>query len=96
MPDAWRREAAQALIEAVVEEAGNRTLTPEQYARSIEELGSRRGRDLYFPALLGVGGSGARVRLADGTVKLDFIGGIGVYGFGHADPVVGPAVLGED
>jgi len=80
------REAAQALLEAVVEEAGNRTLTPEQYARSLGELGSRRGRGLYFPALLGVGGGGARVRLADGTVKLDFIGGIGVYGFGHADP----------
>jgi 4-aminobutyrate aminotransferase-like enzyme len=26
------------------------------------------------------------VRLADGTTRIDFIGGIGVYGFGHADP----------
>jgi 4-aminobutyrate aminotransferase-like enzyme len=80
------REAARALVEAVSEEAAERPLSPEQYARSVAELGRRRGRDLYYPALLGVGGSGARVRLADGTTKLDFIGGIGVYGFGHADP----------
>ena len=28
---------------------------------------------------------GARFRLADGTHKLDFVSGIGVYGFGHSD-----------
>jgi len=80
------REAARALVEAVAEEAEDRVLSPELYARSLAELGKRRGRELYLPALLGVGGRGARVRLADGTEKLDFIGGIGVYGFGHADP----------
>lgn len=80
------REAARALVEAVAEEARERPLAPAQYEKAVRELGRRRGRDLYYPLLLGVGGRGARVSLADGTTKLDFIGGIGVYGFGHADP----------
>jgi len=80
------REAARALVEAVAAEASERTLTPRQYEQALRELSRRRGRPLLFPLLLGSPGSGARVRLADGTTKLDFIGGIGVYGFGHGDP----------
>ena len=80
------REAATALVQAVAEEAQERALTREQYERAVRDLERGRGRPLYYPLLLGAGGSGARVRLADGTTKLDFIGGIGVYGFGHADP----------
>jgi len=80
------REAARELIEAVAEEAAERALTPAQYDRALRDLSRARGRDLFLPALLGPGGRGARVRLADGTTKLDFIGGIGVYGLGHGDP----------
>jgi 4-aminobutyrate aminotransferase-like enzyme len=79
------REAADALLDAVAEEAAARALAPEAYARAIRQVGRLRGRPLPFPALLGRSGGGARVQLADGTVKLDFIGGIGVAALGHAD-----------
>ncbi|MBZ0253317.1 MAG: aminotransferase class III-fold pyridoxal phosphate-dependent enzyme, partial [Candidatus Methylomirabilis sp.] len=50
------------------------------------ELADLRGRGLYLP-LLGSGfGAGSRVELADGSWKLDFIGGIGPLLFGHGDP----------
>jgi 4-aminobutyrate aminotransferase-like enzyme len=80
------REAAQALVEAVAEEAQERTLQPRDYQRALGRLARLRGRPLMLPVLTGGVGRGARVRLADGTTKLDFIGGIGVYGFGHSDP----------
>lgn len=79
------REAAGALIDAVAEEAGSRALAPEAYARALRELERVRGRPLFFPALMAGPGRGARVRLADGRLLLDFIGGIGVYAFGHSD-----------
>jgi acetylornithine aminotransferase len=79
------REAARALLEAVAAEAGERALTPAQYQRAVAELGRRRGRELFYPLLLGPGGRGARLRLADGRTLIDFIGGIGVYALGHAD-----------
>src|SRR5262245_60596871 len=79
------RDAARALIAAAAE-GRELSLTPKAYARALRELERRRGRPLIFPALMGGHGRGARVRLADGTWKLDFVGGIGVYGFGHSDP----------
>ncbi len=78
-------EAAEVLVAAVQEECRERTLTPEAYARAVAELGRHRGRALFLPLLASGAGRGARVRLADGRSLLDFIGGIGVYGFGHAD-----------
>ena len=80
------RSAARALLAAVAEQTSELALSPKAYARALRELERRRGRPLIFPALLGGHGRGARVRLADGTQKLDFVGGIGVYAFGHADP----------
>jgi 4-aminobutyrate aminotransferase / (S)-3-amino-2-methylpropionate transaminase / 5-aminovalerate transaminase len=79
------REAAAALLAAVAEEAAGRVLSPEAYARTIERLGRARGRPLALPLLVAGGGRGARVRLADGTWRLDFVGGLGVYAFGHSD-----------
>jgi len=79
------REAAAALLAAVAEEASARALSPEAYARAIERLGRVRGRPLPLPLLLAPAGRGARVRLADGTWRLDFASGLGVYAFGHAD-----------
>jgi 4-aminobutyrate aminotransferase-like enzyme len=79
------REAAAALVRAVAEEAASRALSAEGYARALRRLERERGRALALPALLGLGGRGARVRLADGTWRLDFIGGLGAYVFGHAD-----------
>jgi 4-aminobutyrate aminotransferase-like enzyme len=80
------REAARELIRAVQEEAAVRALTPQAYDRAVKEIERLRGRPLLHPLLACGAGRGARVRLADGSLKLDFIGGIGVYAFGHSDP----------
>jgi 4-aminobutyrate aminotransferase-like enzyme len=79
------REAARALIEAVRAEQERRGLGPDAYAKAIRDVERLRGRPLLYPMLSAGRGKGARVYLADGTVKLDFIGGIGMYGFGHGD-----------
>jgi 4-aminobutyrate aminotransferase-like enzyme len=79
------REAAQALVRAVAAETAEQALTPRQYQKALRDIERLRGRALFYPALMGGAGRGARVRLADGTTRIDFIGGIGVYGFGHGD-----------
>ncbi|MEE8476329.1 MAG: aminotransferase class III-fold pyridoxal phosphate-dependent enzyme [Myxococcota bacterium] len=79
------RDAARVLIDAVQEEAAERTLTPQAYEKAVRQLGRLRGRPLLYRYLAQGRGQGARVTLADGTTKLDFIGGIGVYGMGHSD-----------
>ncbi len=80
------REAAQALVQAVAAESQGRALTPVAYARALREIERLRGRPLALPMLQAGAGHGARVQLADGNTLLDFIGGIGVYAFGHSDP----------
>ena len=72
------REAARALIEAVTEEARERALSPAAMQKAFRDIARLRGRPLLFPMITGGTGRGARVRLADGTTLLDFIGGIGV------------------
>jgi 4-aminobutyrate aminotransferase-like enzyme len=79
------RAAARELLAAVREETEGRSLSAKAYDRALSDLARLRGRPLFLPALAGGSGRGARVRLADGTSRIDFIGGIGVYGFGHAD-----------
>jgi 4-aminobutyrate aminotransferase-like enzyme len=79
------REATAALLDAVAEAAGECSLAPARYESALRELGRLRGRPLLVPALSAGFGRGARVRLADGTWKLDFVGGIGVQAFGHGD-----------
>lgn len=64
---------------------------------SYEELMSSysdlRGRGLLYPYIGSGFGRGPYVELADGSVKLDLITGIGVHFFGHSDPdLVGAAV----
>ncbi|MAE94184.1 MAG: acetylornithine aminotransferase [Deltaproteobacteria bacterium] len=79
------REAAAALLDAVAEEADGRALPADGYQRAIRDLERLRGRPLGMKMLQAGVGRGARVRLADGSWLLDFIGGIGVYAFGHSD-----------
>ncbi len=79
------REAARALIEAVRDEHEGAQLDDKAYEKAIRDVERFRGRSLMFPMLAAGEGSGARVKLADGSTKLDFIGGIGVSGFGHGD-----------
>ena len=51
----------------------------------INQFAEERGRGLFFP-VMGAGlGRGALVAMTDGSVKYDFITGIGVHAFGHGD-----------
>src|SRR4051812_32514498 len=55
----------------------------ETYDQAVRGFAQDRGRDLYFPFLGSGLGSGPFVELADGSVKLDMITGIGINFFGH-------------
>lgn len=59
---------------------------------SYEELLGRfnnvRGRPLFYHYIGSGKGRGPYVELMDGSVKLDFINGIGVHVFGHSHPTV--------
>ena len=52
----------------------------------LERLGQARGGTPFWPYIAAGLGNGPYVELCDGSVKLDFIGGIGVHGAGHSDP----------
>jgi 4-aminobutyrate aminotransferase-like enzyme len=56
------------------------------YQELLERLALARGGAPYFPYLGSGLGNGPWVELADGSVKLDFIAGIGVHGMGHSHP----------
>ncbi len=56
------------------------------YKKEMDHIGQLRGRPLFFPYIGSGIGRGALVELADGTVKYDFITGIGVYLMGHSHP----------
>lgn len=70
--------------------AADPTLRPG-YDQDLAELGALRGRGLFFPYLGSGLGRGAWVELGDGSVKLDFITGIGAHPFGHSDASLLPA-----
>jgi acetylornithine aminotransferase len=72
-------------VDAAVLAQRRAPLAPAAYARAVRALGRQRGRPLAYPILLGGPAEGAFVRLADGRLVLDWIGGIGVYAFGHGD-----------
>jgi acetylornithine/N-succinyldiaminopimelate aminotransferase len=72
-------------VDAAAEERARRKLGPAAYQRALDALGKQRGRPLMLPLLLGGPAEGAYLRLADGRRVLDWIGGIGVYAFGHGD-----------
>ena len=58
-----------------------------------EQIGTRRGKPLFFP-YVGTGlGRGAYVELEDGSVKLDLINGIGIHVLGHSHPRIIKASL---
>jgi 4-aminobutyrate aminotransferase-like enzyme len=72
-------------VRIAIEKRRASRLAPAAYARAVRELGRQRGRPLALPILLGSPDEGATVRLADDRRVLDWIGGIGVYAFGHGD-----------
>ncbi len=63
------------------------------YKTLIEEAGTLRGRPLMLP-YIGTGiGNGSLVELGDGSVKYDFISGIGVHVLGHSHSALVEAAI---
>jgi 4-aminobutyrate aminotransferase-like enzyme len=58
------------------------------YRETLARFGALRGGPLYYPYLGSGLGKGALVELADGSVKYDFISGIGVHYLGHNHPAL--------
>jgi 4-aminobutyrate aminotransferase-like enzyme len=89
-----RVQQAQELLLAALQDAqagidGVRDSQPElkeRFTQLLERLAVARGGATYFPYLGSGIGNGPWVELADGSVKLDFIAGIGVHGLGHSHP----------
>jgi len=84
-----RRLLAEALSDAQHGLQGPHGPSPdrvEPYQRMLERLSAARGGATYFPYLSSGLGRGPLVELADGSVKFDFITGIGVHGLGHSHP----------
>jgi len=63
-------------------------LRQADYDAMLETFASLRGGGLYYPYLGSGFGNGCLVELADGSVKYDFITGIGPHGWGHCHPDV--------
>jgi 4-aminobutyrate aminotransferase-like enzyme len=63
------------------------------YEATLTEFGEMRGGSLFFPYLASGLGNGVLVELADGSVKYDFISGIGVHHWGHSHPALVEALL---
>ncbi len=65
----------------------------KNYDALIKKCAHLRGRGLYYPYISSGLGKGALVQLADGSVKYDFITGIGVYYMGHSNPKLAEATV---
>ena len=57
----------------------------QRYEELLADFGERRAGKLWFPFLGSGAGNGALVELLDGSVKYDFISGIGPHFFGHSN-----------
>jgi len=62
------------------------TAVKTEYDETVKLLSHNRGGNLWFPYIGSGIGNGALVELADGSIKYDFICGIGVHFFGHNHP----------
>ncbi|RMF38194.1 MAG: aminotransferase class III-fold pyridoxal phosphate-dependent enzyme [Planctomycetota bacterium] len=60
----------------------------QEYQAMLERLAAARGGPTYFPYIASGIGQGPWVELVDGSIKLDFITGIGVHGLGHSHPAL--------
>ncbi|MCB1111860.1 MAG: aminotransferase class III-fold pyridoxal phosphate-dependent enzyme [Chlamydiales bacterium] len=87
-----RIEEAKKLIRQAVEDH-RQTITAvrppqeklkEDYNKAIRSFGQYRGGSLWYPYLGSGIGNGALVELLDGSIKYDFISGIGVHFWGHS------------
>ncbi|MEM0926593.1 MAG: aspartate aminotransferase family protein, partial [Planctomycetota bacterium] len=85
------REAKRLIREAVEDHAQSLEIRPSKeslkndYEAWLSRLTLVRGGPPIWPYLSSGVGRGPYVELADGSVKLDFICGIGVHGAGPSD-----------
>ncbi|MFZ0564899.1 MAG: aminotransferase class III-fold pyridoxal phosphate-dependent enzyme [Chlamydiales bacterium] len=64
----------------------------QSYEKTIKQFEKYRSIPLFYPYLGSGIGNGALVELADGSVKYDFISGIGAH-FGHSHPMLISAAI---
>lgn len=91
-----RRLIAEATAEHSATVKGALPANPDlisDYQSMLERLGAARGGPPFWPYLASGLGNGPYVELADGSVKLDFISGIGVHGCGHSHPAMIDAAI---
>ena len=92
-------EAKRLIGEAINEYGGRLSVRSpgdslrDAFAAQIDRLSAVRGGPPIWPYLSSGIGRGPYVELADGSVKLDFICGIGVHGAGHSDPGIVNAAI---
>lgn len=86
------KEATKLLEEALSEHksALQKVKAPDKelkisYKKLIDSFSQVRGGNLWYPYLGSGLGNGSLVELLDGSVKYDFISGIGVHYFGHSN-----------
>jgi acetylornithine/N-succinyldiaminopimelate aminotransferase len=82
---------AAALTDAQADITGPRPAMPElaaKYDELVQRTSAARGANIYYRYLGSGIGKGALVELADGSIKYDFITGIGVHYFGHSCPEI--------
>lgn len=58
----------------------------ESYSNFMNKIAKLRGRPLFYPYLSSGLGKGPLIQLCDGSIKLDFICGIGPHILGHSHP----------
>lgn len=63
------------------------------YQNMLDQFGVLRNGTLFFPYLSSGFGNGPFVELADGSIKMDMITGIGVHGYGHCHPMLVNAAI---
>jgi len=98
--DARIAEGRRLIAEAVADHSravqGVQPANPdlaEPYETLLSRLADTRGGPPFWPYLSSGLGQGPFVELADGSIKLDFIGGIGVHGAGHSHAAMVDAAI---
>ncbi|MBK1875976.1 aminotransferase class III-fold pyridoxal phosphate-dependent enzyme [Pelagicoccus mobilis] len=93
LADSQLQDALKSAVERVASHASQITepLPPKadrqvEYQEALAEFSEIRAGKLYFPFIGSGIGNGPLVELDDGSVKLDFINGIGAHPFGHSHP----------
>lgn len=94
------KQAKETLLNTLKEHQAELTgIQPPQpelktsYEETLKKFGDVRSGGLFYPYLSSGLGRGALVELDDGSVKYDFIGGIGVHLLGHSHPKIIAACL---